>query len=74
MPSFLDRIVAGTTRTRATAAAQFPARVACDTVVFDGDISVIGGQAGSYPDAVSLNDVWFSGDGITWTEVTDGVR
>ena len=46
-----------------------PARQGHSSVVFDNKIWVIGGLD-KYPGGKSLNDVWSSPDGITWSQVT----
>jgi hypothetical protein len=50
----------------ATVAAGWSARWGHTSVVFDGKMWVIGGYDGAYK-----NDVWYSSDGVTWTEATD---
>ncbi|MBS9462742.1 exo-alpha-sialidase [Flagellimonas sp. 389] len=49
-----------------TANASFPGRSNHTTLVYDEKIWVIGG----YNDSGILKDVWYSEDGITWTEAT----
>jgi leucine-zipper-like transcriptional regulator 1 len=48
----------------------FPARVAHTSLVFNNEMWVIGGATGIFSDGTSFNDVWFSSDGITWTQST----
>ena len=61
----------GITWTQATASAGWSARSNHTSVVFDDKIWVIGGRTGTTtPWTTSQNDVWYSDDGITWTEAT----
>jgi hypothetical protein len=59
----------GVTWTRATANANFSARFGHSSVVFDPGSGekmwVIGGSTGTFK-----NDVWYSSDGVTWTQAT----
>lgn len=50
-----------------TVGVQWPTRSYCAGVVFNNKMWVMGGQgtSGTY-----LNDVWSSGDGVTWTQET----
>lgn len=62
----------GDTWTLATASADFSIRRAHTTVVFDDKLWVIGGLNDALFPASNtyLNDVWYSSDGVTWTEAT----
>ena len=57
------------TQVKPNNAAGWDAREKHSSVVFDNKMWVLGGTDGSYK-----NDVWFSDDGITWTEVTASAR
>lgn len=62
----------GITWTQATSSAPFSPRNRHTSVVFDDKIWVIGGYASEYEyEGEDQNDVWYSSDGITWTEATD---
>ncbi|HEC69511.1 MAG TPA: prepilin-type N-terminal cleavage/methylation domain-containing protein [Candidatus Omnitrophica bacterium] len=50
----------------ATSSANWPARYAHTSLVYDNKMWVLGGYDGSN----YLNDVWYSTDGATWTQVT----
>ena len=63
----------GITWTQATGSAQFPARFGHTSVVFDNKMWVIGGYGGVYP-GDCFNDVWYSTDGITWTQATGSAQ
>ncbi|SDI50445.1 hypothetical protein SAMN05216338_102417 [Bradyrhizobium sp. Rc2d] len=56
--------------TRATAQAQWPARGGGALVAFEGRLWLLGGAQSlrSEGSRQALNDVWFSKDGITWTQ------
>ncbi|WP_343487002.1 hypothetical protein [Allomuricauda sp. d1] len=62
----------GATWMQATAAAPFSGRFSHTAAVFDNKLWVIGGTSGFNPNSTSINesDVWFSEDGINWTEAT----
>ena len=55
---------------RKTHNAAWAVRFSHTSVVFDGKIWVLGGIVAPSGQIESANDVWFSSDGITWTEVT----
>jgi hypothetical protein len=55
--------------TQATANAGWSARVRHRSVVYDNKIWVIGGYDGSYGGSCK-NDVWYSTDGVSWTQAT----
>lgn len=56
--------------TKITEHAPWPARAYHAAVVFDDKLWIIGG--GNYrPDPLSFNDVWYSKDGVNWTQATD---
>jgi hypothetical protein len=55
--------------TEETSNAPFPARSGHASVIFDNKIWVIGGRPGTSAGS-ELNDVWFSSDGINWTQST----
>jgi hypothetical protein len=57
----------GATWTQATAKAQWPARYAHASVVYNNQMWVIGGWSTGVP---RFNDVWSSSDGATWTQQT----
>jgi PKD repeat protein len=59
----------GITWTQATAAAAWSARHDHTAVVSDGKMWVIGGTVGSTT-AGNKNDVWWSTDGVEWTQAT----
>ncbi len=59
----------GVNWTQATSAAAFPARNDHTSIVFDNKMWVIGGGGESYPD-LCRNDVWYSSDGVAWTQAT----
>ncbi|MGI9548335.1 MAG: Kelch repeat-containing protein [Flavobacteriaceae bacterium] len=59
----------GTNWTEVTANAAFSARFEHASVVFDNKIWVIGGRVNSSSSG-ERNDVWYSGDGINWTQAT----
>ena len=48
-----------------TTSSDWSGRYGHTSVVFDGKIWVMGGTDGTYK-----NDVWYSSDGVTWTEAT----
>jgi len=55
--------------TQATASAAFPSRSGHTSIVYDNKMWVIGGYA--YSDgSIYMNDVWYSSDGVTWTQAT----
>ena len=56
--------------TQATASPAFPNRGGCSSLVFNGKMWVIGGNDIAGPATSSLNDIWYSSDGITWIEAT----
>jgi hypothetical protein len=60
----------GVTWTQVTVSAAFPGRRGHTAIVFDNKIWVIGGINDSTSEAEYLNDVWYSSDGINWTEAT----
>jgi hypothetical protein len=49
-------------------------RASQSSIVFDGKMWVIGGVTGNgdplMEDAEFMNDVWYSGDGVSWTQAT----
>lgn len=57
------------TWTQATAAAAFTARANHASCVFQGKMWVMGG-ATTYPYTNCTHDVWYSTDGVTWTQAT----
>ena len=58
--------------TQATASASWAARCNHTSVVFDNKIWVLGGRTGTTtPWTTSRNDVWYSSDGINWTQATN---
>jgi len=61
------RAVLGADWTEATSSAAWSARSGHASVVFDNKMWVIGGSdsSGTY------NDVWYSSDGVTWTQAPD---
>jgi len=59
----------GVTWTQATASAAFPPRYNHTSVVYNDKMWVIGGYT-YYWDYTQLNDVWYSTDGVTWTQAT----
>ena len=59
----------GVTWTRATSSAAWSARALHSSVVYNNKLWVLGGTSSRYfSDAT--NDVWFSADGVTWTQAT----
>ncbi|UII76805.1 DUF5018 domain-containing protein [Flagellimonas sp. HMM57] len=54
-----------------TPEAAFLGRRAHSTVVFDGKLWVMGGSYRLPMFTIDTDDVWYSEDGITWTEATD---
>ncbi len=65
----------GITWTQVTDQTPFRLRVCAGITVFNGRIWVIGGDTKNYPQQSTwdlAHDVWYSTDGITWTETTDG--
>ena len=59
----------GKTWTQETGGAEWAPRAFHQAVVFDGKMWIMGG--GNYvPEHHALNDVWCSGDGVHWEEVT----
>lgn len=61
--------------TQATAAAAFSSRSGHTSVVFDNKIWVIGGTNDFYGcGGDRFNDVWYSSDGITWTQATSAAQ
>ena len=64
----------GTTWTEATRNAPFLPREGATLTVFDGKMWIIGGGTKSSPYQQFwglANDVWYSSDGVTWTEATN---
>ena len=59
----------GTTWTQETATATFAARTGHASVVFNGKMWTMGGADGPAGGGLK-NDVWYSTDGITWTQAT----
>lgn len=59
----------GVTWTQATASAAWTARDYHASVVFDNKMWVLGGYNGSV-DYSFFHDVWYSTDGVTWTQAT----
>lgn len=56
--------------TQATAETNFPARTWPATFVYDNKMYISGGNTAAGNDPVNmLNDLWYSTDGATWTEV-----
>jgi len=55
---------------QATASAAFPVRHGHTSVVYKDKMWVIGGYSYSESNSTYLNDVWYSSDGITWTQAT----
>jgi hypothetical protein len=60
----------GVNWTQATGSAQWCARSGLRSVVFNDKIWVIGGNGPDQWDAPNHNDVWYSSDGINWTQAT----
>ncbi len=61
----------GVSWTQATSSAAWPPRSGHTAVVFDTKMWVIGGRRTTGFDAAAhLNDVWYSTDGVSWTEAT----
>lgn len=63
----------GVTWSQATDDASWPARDEHTSVVFDNKMWVMGGytySAGEGTPYVASNDVWYSEDGVTWTQAT----
>jgi prepilin-type N-terminal cleavage/methylation domain-containing protein len=58
--------------TEPTAAATWPERSYANTVVFNGEIWIMGGEGTSYGNGCGefCSDVWYSSDGVNWTEAT----
>lgn len=54
----------------ATPAAQFSKRLNHTTVVFDNKLWVIGGRSQFVFNSDVKNDVWYSSDGVNWTDAT----
>lgn len=62
-------MILGTDWTEATASAAWAQRNGHTSVVYNGKIWVMGGDAGGF-EATRYNDVWSSIDGVTWTQAT----
>jgi hypothetical protein len=60
----------GTSWTLETAVAGWSARDKFGCTVFDNKIWVIGGDTGAGSPSTKLNDVWWSTNGIAWTQAT----
>ena len=60
----------GITWTEATDAAAWGRRIEASALVFDNKMWIMGGSSNGCTDSI-CNDVWYSTDGITWTEATD---
>ena len=60
----------GTSWTQATGSAPWVPRNSHTSVVYDGKIWVLGGDYFDTSSYYSLNDVWYSSDGATWTSAT----
>jgi outer membrane protein assembly factor BamB len=60
----------GVNWTRATAHAGWSAREGHTSVVFDDKMWVLGGWLGGWGHAGDKNDVWYSTDGVNWTQAT----
>jgi len=56
--------------TAATLSAAFSERVGQRSVVFNNKMWIIGGFDFTMP-GTAKNDVWYSGDGVAWTQATD---
>jgi leucine-zipper-like transcriptional regulator 1 len=57
--------------TQATASAEFLPRDSATSVVYDNKMWIIGGRTyGKNRSQMSLNDVWYSTNGVNWTEAT----
>ena len=54
----------------ATHNAGFAPRTEHTCVAFDNKLWIIGGRTGASSPADDLNDVWYSSDGVTWTQAT----
>ena len=61
----------GTTWSAATLSAEFPARQNHASVYFNR-IWVVGGISTPLEENIMLGDVWYSGDGETWTKAVEG--
>ena len=62
----------GTTWSAATLSAEFPARQNHASVYFNNRIWVVGGISTPLEENIMLGDVWYSGDGETWTKAVEG--
>jgi len=60
----------GVTWTQATGAAAFSPRYGHTSVVFDNKMWVIGGGGAPGVNTDYRNDVWYSSDGVMWTQAT----
>jgi len=60
----------GVTWTQATAAAGWGARTGHSSVVYNNKMWVIGGRENITEINDYCNDVWYSSDGVTWTQAT----
>ena len=62
----------GVSWSQATASAAFTGRYGHTSVVYNNKMWVIGGYYDDYYSGLHyLNDVWYSTDGVIWTQVTD---
>ena len=64
----IEYVSDGSAWQQATAAADWPKRSQHTSAEFDNRLWVLGGYDGSN----RLNDIWYSADGVNWTEVTTG--
>jgi formylglycine-generating enzyme required for sulfatase activity len=62
----------GQSWTQSTAAAEWSGRAGLQMVSYDGKLWILGGNWWNGSSWISMNDVWYSADGSTWTQATGG--